>query len=129
MELISPIHGTITYEENEIIKFEKGIPGFQKLKKFIIKDIEENSPFSVLQSIEDKHIGFILIPPFSIYDNYEINLNEESDEVCAVYVGELKEKVVYGTDIAEGKWISSRELDNYSLAEGEKEKILSYMNI
>ena len=77
MELISPIHGTITYEENEIIKFEKGIPGFQKLKKFIIKDIEENSPFSVLQSIEDKHIGFILISPFSIYDNYEINLNEE----------------------------------------------------
>lgn len=59
----------------------------------------------------------------------EINLNEESDEVCAVYVGELKEKVVYGTDIAEGKWISSRELDNYSLAEGEKEKILSYMKI
>lgn len=77
MEIISPIHGTMVYEADEIITFEKGIPGFQNLKKFVIKEAGEDSPFSILQSIEEKEIGFILISPFLVYENYEINLNEE----------------------------------------------------
>ena len=77
MEIVSPIHGTIIYEENEIIIFEKGIPGFENLKKFVIREVGEDSPFSILQSLEDKDIGFILISPFVIYDNYEVDLKEE----------------------------------------------------
>ena len=77
MEIVSPIHGTIIYEETEIIIFEKGIPGFENLKKFVIREVGEESPFSILQSLEDKDIGFILISPFSIYDNYEVDLKEE----------------------------------------------------
>ena len=58
----------------------------------------------------------------------EIKSSEENDEVCAIYIAELKEKVVYGTEIEEGKWVSIRELDDYSLAKGEKEKVLCYIN-
>ena len=58
----------------------------------------------------------------------EIKSSEENDELCAIYIAELKEKVVYGTDIAEGKWVSARELEHYCLAEGEKEKVLCYIN-
>ena len=57
----------------------------------------------------------------------EYILDEELNEVCAVYVGGLKEKVVYGNDIAEGKWINANELDNYDFADGEKEKILMHI--
>ena len=77
MEIISPIHGKMIYEENEIITFERGIPGFEYLKKFIIKEVGEDSPFNILQSIEDKDIGFIIISPFMIKDSYEIKLSEE----------------------------------------------------
>lgn len=77
MELISPVHGKMIYEENEIIHFEKGLPGFNDLKRYIIKQVEEESPFSILQSIEDKDIGFIIISPFFIKDNYEIKLSNE----------------------------------------------------
>jgi len=77
MEILSPIHGTIVYEEDEIITFEKGVPGFQDLKNFVIKEVGEDSPFSILQSIEDKKIGFILISPFLVNDKYEINLSKE----------------------------------------------------
>ncbi len=58
----------------------------------------------------------------------EIKVNEENDELCAIYEGELKEKIVFGNDVSEGKWVSIRELENYDLAEGEKEKILYYVN-
>ena len=49
-------------------------------------------------------------------------------EASSVYIGELKEKVVYGNDIAEGKWVSLKEVNNYDLADGEKEKISLYVN-
>ena len=77
MEIISPIHGKMVYEENEIISFERGIPGFEYLKKFIIKEVGEDSPFGILQSIEDKDIGFIIISPFMINNSYEIKLSKE----------------------------------------------------
>lgn len=77
MKIISPIHGTIIYEADEIINFEKGVPGFKNLTKFVIKEVGEDDPFSILQSIEDKEIGFIVISPFLVNDKYEINLSEE----------------------------------------------------
>lgn len=77
MEVISPIHGIIQYEENEVVNFEKGIPGFESLKKYVIKEVGLDSPFSILQSIEDKGIGFVIISPFMINDSYEIKLSEE----------------------------------------------------
>lgn len=77
MELVSPIHGKMIYEENEIICFEKGIPGFDNLKKYIIKEVGNESPFNILQSIEDNELGFIIISPFFIDEKYEIKLNDE----------------------------------------------------
>ena len=49
MEVISPVHGKITYDENEIIKFEKTILGFDELHNFILRKVE-NSNFTILQS-------------------------------------------------------------------------------
>ena len=106
MEIISPIHGKMEYNESEILTFEKGIPGFQDLKKFIIKEVSSESPFSVMQSIEDKYIGFIIISPFLIDDKYEIKLSDEiiksldienSEDVLLYTIVTLKEKIEYIT--------------------------------
>ncbi|GAA0085633.1 flagellar assembly protein FliW [Clostridium sp. CTA-7] len=77
MELISPIHGKMIYKDDEIINFVKGIPGFDNFKKYIIKEVESNSPFYILQSVEDNDIGFIIISPFFIHNDYEVKLSEE----------------------------------------------------
>lgn len=58
------------------IIFKKGIPGFNSLREFIITDLEDNKKFKVLQSKESE-ISFVMTDPFEIYDNYEINLNDE----------------------------------------------------
>ena len=106
MEIISPIHGKMEYNESEILTFEKGIPGFQDLKKFIIKEVSSESPFSVMQSIEDKYIGFIIISPFLIDDKYEIKLSDEiiksldienSEDVLLYTIVTLKEKIEHIT--------------------------------
>lgn len=76
MEILSPVHGKITYDEDEIINFEKSIPGFNDVKRFILKEIEGSS-FKLLQSIDDVTVGFVVISPFQVEENYEINLSEE----------------------------------------------------
>lgn len=77
MEIISPIHGSITYNLDEVIRFEKSIPGFEGVKNFILKDTDEDSPFKLLQSIDDVNIGFILISPFDVEESYEVKLVDE----------------------------------------------------
>lgn len=82
MKLYSKYHGIIEYEEEEIITFSKGLPGFKDLKKFILFTIEENSVFSMLHSIENAEIGLIVVSPFYIKKDYEFNLgNKEKKEL------------------------------------------------
>lgn len=76
MELVSPIHGTITYSKEEIISFKKGIPGFEEYTQYIIKEIKESEPFKLLQSVDNKELGFIIISPFEVVKDYEIELRD-----------------------------------------------------
>lgn len=76
MELKTKYHETIEYKEEEIIYFKKGIPGFQNLKKFILFPVEENDFFSVLHSVEDSNVGFIVVSPFNVEKDYEVELND-----------------------------------------------------
>lgn len=92
MEIISPVHGKFLYEEKDIVTFEKSIPGFENLRKFIIKEVED-SGFYILQSLEKAELGFVLISPFSIDKNYEIKLNEEV--IKALEINDENQVVLY----------------------------------
>ena len=78
MVFISKVHGKIVYEEENIITFNKGILGFDELKKFILVDLKEYEPFKLLHSLEDNEIGFIVTSPYDFFEEYEIKLNEET---------------------------------------------------
>lgn len=92
MEINSPVHGKFLYEEKDVVIFEKSIPGFEGLRKFIVKEIED-SGFYILQSLEEVELGFVLISPFSIDKNYEIKLNEEV--IKSLEIKDEKEVVLY----------------------------------
>jgi len=78
MKFISKVHGEMQYEENNIITFNKGIPGFNELKKFILLDLQEYEPFKLLQSLEDDEISLIVTSPYEFFKEYEIKLSEET---------------------------------------------------
>lgn len=77
MEFISKIHGKIQYDENKIIRFNKGLPGFNNLKKFIIADLEECEPFKLLHSLENDEVALVVTSPYEFYENYDIDINNE----------------------------------------------------
>ncbi|MCY6483657.1 flagellar assembly protein FliW [Clostridium aestuarii] len=77
MELKTKCHGIHQYEEKDIITFKNGFPGFKDLKKFIMFPVEDNTMFSILHAIEDEQIGFIVVSPFDVMKDYELNLDDE----------------------------------------------------
>lgn len=77
MKIATKYHGIKEYNEEDIITFNKGIPGFEALKKFIIFSVEENELFSILHSIEDEETGIVVTSPFTKFKDYEFKLSDE----------------------------------------------------
>lgn len=77
MILNTTYHGIKEYEEKNIITFKNGIPGFETLRHFIIFPVEENEMFSVLHSVEDKSVGLVVVSPFYVMKDYEIDISDE----------------------------------------------------
>jgi flagellar assembly factor FliW len=76
MKLETRYHGIVEYEENDIITFNKGLPGLQDLKKFVLIDFEENPVFKILHSIENEEIGLVAVSPFDFITDYEFELKD-----------------------------------------------------
>ena len=84
--------GEIEVQEDKIIMFKEGLPGFEELHKFIFLE-SENKLFFYLQSIEDKDISFVIINPYQYKKDYAPIINEEyfeklgggNDEEFALY--------------------------------------------
>ncbi|WP_139491161.1 flagellar assembly protein FliW [Brevibacillus dissolubilis] len=64
--------------ELEKLYFEEGVPGFSNLQFFQLLQEEPDSPFFVLQSIEEQTVSFWVINPFSFFREYEFDLPEQA---------------------------------------------------
>jgi flagellar assembly factor FliW len=84
MNLQTKFHGELEINEEErVIHFNAGIPGFIDEKEFCILPIEE-TPLFVLQSVKSSETAFILTDPFSFFTDYEFNLPEEVTEAFSI---------------------------------------------
>lgn len=63
--------GEVEINEDKVITFESGIPGFENLHRFLfMTSPKEGSPFCWLQSIEDTDTVFTIMDVFRILPNY-----------------------------------------------------------
>ena len=70
--------GLLDVEENGIIDFSEGIPGFPDAKKFVLLGSGDgDSPFKWLQSVDRPELAFAVVDPFMIKKDYEINLDDD----------------------------------------------------
>jgi len=80
MKIETKFLGEMNIEENEVIQFSNGIPGFENIQKFVILPLEKESPFAILQSIEHVEVGFVIALPFVFKKDYEFDLSDEDKE-------------------------------------------------
>ncbi|MBM7606242.1 flagellar assembly factor FliW [Metabacillus crassostreae] len=76
MNVETKYHGVIEVLEKEIIHFQSGIPGFQGEKSFVLLQLEEDSPFWILQSMTTSQLGFVTVEPFQYFTTYEFEISE-----------------------------------------------------
>lgn len=94
MKLMTKNFGAIEIEEQKIIYFPEGLPGFEKENKFIIINSEdEESLFQWLQSIENPELTFVIINPFFVYPNYDIVIPKTVQE--KLKIKDEKDLVIY----------------------------------
>ncbi|MCP2239203.1 flagellar assembly protein FliW [Thermoanaerobacterium thermosaccharolyticum] len=70
--------GLVSYNEEDVIYFDDGIPGFEGLKSFILLSVDEYTPFKWLQSLDDTNIAFVIIDPKVVVKDYKVEINEET---------------------------------------------------
>lgn len=94
MKIQTTNFGEIQIDEDKIIRFPEGIPGFEDEKEFfIILNEDKDNPFHWLQSFNKPDLSFVIINPFDIFEDYDILLPEtaksklqiKSEEDVAIY--------------------------------------------
>ncbi|HBG5719339.1 TPA: flagellar assembly protein FliW [Clostridioides difficile] len=66
------------------VTLKKGILGFENLKEYELLDIEDNDSLKEFNSTEEEGIGFVVVSPLEIINEYEIVLNQETIEKLEV---------------------------------------------
>lgn len=69
-----PRFGTCTFSEVDIIRFPWGLPGFPNLRRWIALNVEEQSSFVWLQSLDDKNVALPTIDPYYVFEDYDPKL-------------------------------------------------------
>jgi flagellar assembly factor FliW len=71
------------------ITFPAGLPGFPHAHRFEVAPWgPAGSPFLLLSSLEDRDIGFVVVPPWVFYPEYDFELDTGTAERLALTTAE-----------------------------------------
>lgn len=74
--------GEMEIQEDRIIDFPYGIPGFPDLKKFFIIDYKD--PIKWLHSVDDPDVAFIISVPFVLFPEYSFTVKDDVEEFLGI---------------------------------------------
>jgi flagellar assembly factor FliW len=85
------------YRDEDVITFDEGLVGFPACKRFVVMENEALSPFRILQSVDQRNVGFLVIDPRNIVKNYNRSIPE--DAWRTVGVPEAKDRLALAISI------------------------------
>ncbi len=81
MQLQTRHFGEIIVNENDIIYFPSGLPGFENVRKYtLLGRGETDALFFWLQGIDDPNLAFVVTDPFSINPEYFVDVDDSETE-------------------------------------------------
>ncbi len=84
MEIMTRDFGKVDIDEDKIIEFPEGIPGFKEENEFVLLPLEKDSLFVIMQSVNNPDLAFITIEPKSIIKDYEFVISEKTEELLEI---------------------------------------------
>lgn len=77
MEVKTKTQGTVQIDESQILTFPQGLFGFEDYHKYALIE-SEFQPFYSLQSLDERELAFILVDPFLIAKDYELDVDDKT---------------------------------------------------
>ena len=72
---------TDTQTDFVAIRFEAGLPGFPHVHTFQLRTWgPPGSPYLNLRAVDDPDVGFVVVPPWVFYPDYEFDLDDATAE-------------------------------------------------
>lgn len=70
----SPRFGQIEVEEDKIICFTRGLPGFPECREFIVMDHDKETPLRWLHCVDRPEVAFLIIEPAQVLASYQLEI-------------------------------------------------------
>ena len=74
----------MTIGEERVVHFPRGLIGFETYQRFTLLQIKDNSPFLILQSLEEPDFGILVTDPYMFLSNYEIKVNDSEQKLLGI---------------------------------------------
>lgn len=68
---------TVKVDDAHIFSFPEGLFGFELYHNYAVYE-SEYSPFMWMQSLDDQNLAFLIVDPFLIADDYELDVDDKS---------------------------------------------------
>ncbi|MBI5212795.1 MAG: flagellar assembly protein FliW [Nitrospirae bacterium] len=75
MKINTTRFGDVEIDDNKIINFPLGIPGFPNMKRYFLIDYKE--PIKWLHAVDDPDTAFITASPFSFFPDYSFSMKDD----------------------------------------------------
>jgi flagellar assembly factor FliW len=69
--------GEVTVEAASIVHFPEGVPGFERLKRYGLVQVDDEAPFLRLLSLDEPAVAFVILNPMLIWPDYKPQLAQE----------------------------------------------------
>jgi|ERR1043166_2727919 flagellar assembly factor FliW len=79
--------GQIHADEQEILQFPEGLPGFETLREFTVLQYPEEPSLFFLQSLECAELCFLALPVHALRPDYELAIAREDLEILSIPAG------------------------------------------
>jgi flagellar assembly factor FliW len=67
----------ISVDSRQIVTFNSGLIGLPQLKVFALIEDEESLPIRLLQCVSTPDFVFVVINPFTVYPNYDVEISDD----------------------------------------------------
>jgi flagellar assembly factor FliW len=70
----SPRFGRLEVGEDQLIHFDRGLPGFPECQRFFIMDHDRETPLKWLQSTDRPEVAFLIVEPEQVIAGYRLEV-------------------------------------------------------
>jgi len=93
VEITTSRFGRLNLDEDKLIFFKSGIPGFENLKKYALLPQGDSTVFYWLQSVEDPKVAFLVVNPFFFFFDYDIEIPEA--DMCELQLNDPTRALIF----------------------------------